>query len=143
VATTGTYCTDEEIKVKWTDVLLKHVDASALPDGADVSAADANQKACDEIHAKLQGRGYTKEQIDAWDRRREFNLDIAIYWCLNDYRGTEESDGWIRPYDRRKELETVAVLIGRRRVAPGDPTQEVGYGPTRNPNDIFDMDVQF
>ncbi len=61
----------------------------------------------------LVTRGLTKAQADTWARGAEFQYAIALYWygrqCGWGGRHDEDKD-WIKPFDRRKELEETAVL---------------------------------
>ncbi|MBW8002619.1 MAG: hypothetical protein FVQ80_11460 [Planctomycetes bacterium] len=61
----------------------------------------------------LVTRGLTKAAADTWSRGAEFQYAIALYWygrqCGWGGRHDEDKD-WIKPFDRRKELENIAVL---------------------------------
>lgn len=46
--------------------------------------ASANQDAYQKIISTMLGRNYTQAQIDAWDRRVEFNRRIAICYAFED-----------------------------------------------------------
>ncbi len=61
----------------------------------------------------LVTRGLTKVQADTWSRGAEFQLAIGLFWygrqCGWGSRHDEDRD-WMKPFDRRKELEDIAIL---------------------------------
>lgn len=98
-----------------------------------------------EIISALRERGYTQAQIDAWDRREEFNLSMALFWALS--RGVVKQAEYnsIKQLDRRKELETVAILIDGDLADPGAGAGMVGYGSLTFDEDTarFTPDTEF
>lgn len=90
----------------------------------------AAETAAGDILQALLARGYTAAQVEAWDFRKVYNRDIALFWALTHGGGLspQHSDRDINKLDRRKELATVLLLIGGVPVAPGG-TEGVGvYG---------------
>lgn len=66
---------------------------------------DAIEFASNEIVMLLARMGYSSDQMDAWDRNREYSLAIALWWVYtrgNVPRGTPDGD--FKPIDRRPEL---------------------------------------
>lgn len=129
-----TYITDTKLRQSLADQLGK-ADASTLS-FADGTIAECNIRAYQDIISRLGARSFTQSQIDAWDRREEFNRDLALYWLFAvgsiPHNFAQES---IRNFDRRKELEveTFRLLIGGIPALPANGTQEsaggsIGYG---------------
>jgi hypothetical protein len=137
-----TYVTDADLLTYLAAVLLKETDSANLPSGAGANVSAANQKAYDELNAVLRERGFSAAQVDAWDRRAEFNRDIAVYWVLVDYFNAESTDLWVRKYDRRDELKSVSVLQSGQ-WQPTKESRRFGYGPLQNRSDRIDMDTRF
>jgi hypothetical protein len=111
-----------------TDVSLLKIKDSVLQDSITAAYAD--------IVTRLAGRQYTKAQIDLWDRRVEFNTDIALFWAFT--KGgipNSFSDVFIKALDRRSEMEkdSFRLLIADAVVEPGGDdgagiSGEIGYG---------------
>lgn len=68
--------------VKARVAAMLHLDADDLKDFWDTVIDDCNQSAHDFIVGKLANRGFTLAQMDQWDRRVEFNRQIAMYMSL-------------------------------------------------------------
>lgn len=90
-------------------------------------------------------RGYTKAQIDQWDRGIEFETDIAIWWALE--RGAAQNpDAQNQAHlaekklDRRCELDDIAFTIGWVLVKPEGTYGQVTTGPRHTTEDLFVMD---
>lgn len=79
----------------------------------------ANAAAVQEIAGRLTARGYSAAQVQGWDRGAEYQRHIGLYFALLD-GGVNVSllPEQVRLYDRRKELETVAVLVNGVAVSP-------------------------
>lgn len=74
-------------------------------------AEAGNQSAFQIILRKLLARGYTREQIDIWDERAIFNLDIATYWALrlgSTLHGI--TDDQVAAFNRATELDKVELI---------------------------------
>jgi len=71
------------------------------------------QQAYYEIESRLMARGLTDVQISTWKRGEEYQLDIATYWYAkaSGWGGKlrDEVD-WTKVFDRREELDDVAVV---------------------------------
>lgn len=66
-----------------------------------------------EIEGALLARGISAVEISTWARGEEFQLDIATYWyCRSKGWGAKNTDeqDWVKPFDRRAELQTVAIV---------------------------------
>lgn len=98
--------------------------------------ADANAFAGNEVVGRLLQRGFTLAQIDAWDRRVEFNTTVALWWLFTfggvPYVGNDQR---VKDFDRRKELSDplTALFIGNVLVNPNaageaDPGGGVSHG---------------
>ena len=111
-----------------SDVSLLKVKDSVLQDSINAGYADIVQR--------LVGRTYTQAQVDQWDRRVEFNTDLALFWTFT--KGgipNNFSDVFIKALDRRSEMEkdSFRLIIGGVVVEPaGDSAAlasgEIGYG---------------
>jgi hypothetical protein len=88
-----------------------HTPAAELP----ASWANVLPRALDrgyyQVRDALLARGYTAAQVDAWDRRAEFNLEQSLFWALT--FGANLIDGFdpraIEPRDGTKLLATLTV----------------------------------
>lgn len=107
----GPWISDADLKSALADMLGK-TSASLVGKWTDIVTA-ANVAAANDIAQRLLARGYSAAQIDAWDYRAVFNRDIGLFWALVKGGGLADySDVGINKLDRRKELDTLAVLIG-------------------------------
>lgn len=85
-------------------------------------------------------RGYTKAQVDVWDRGAEFQYDLMTFWAIvkggvvtpSDYR-TE----LLKYLDRRAELETVPLTEDGVELDPADSSSAFGSGAFATTDDIF------
>lgn len=81
--------------------------------------APCQAAAYQEIVGTLLERGFTKEQIDQWDRGPEFELDLTAMWVLTKGGALEAfSDLYLARLDRRKELKTVQVFVNGQWIRP-------------------------
>lgn len=100
---------------------------------ADSITPQANESAYQEVLGRLLDRGFTKTQIDQWDRGAEFQQAIGLYLALVNggaYAGYDA--GVLQMLDRRKELKEVLVFISGEWVKPvGD---RPGLVTTAGPN---------
>jgi hypothetical protein len=92
-----------------------------------------------DIISRLAARSFTQAQIDAWDRREEFNLDLSLFWAFTTGGIPHAFDNErLRGFDRRKELEAESfrLLIANKPVMPGGDDPEsaggnISYGMTK------------
>lgn len=69
------------------------------------------------IRSKLIARGVAAADILSWSRGSEFQSDIAVYmFCISTglhqtSANTENQRSWWKEFDRRKELDTVEVVL--------------------------------
>ncbi len=91
---------------------------------------DANQAAYRDIRGALLMRSFGANQVDNWDRGREFNLDLGIFWSLVKGAGLYAyDDRWVERLDRRKELKEVLVEVaGGATTPPTGVPPGIGYG---------------
>lgn len=91
----------------------------------DRHCADASAAAYQDIRGALLARGFTDDQINAWDRLEEFSRALGTYWAL--YAGMGLQGGYddrFEQFDRRAELATIPVTIDGALQLPalGDPS---------------------
>ena len=114
----GPWITAGEVTRRVADHLSQEPDG-LLPKWASI-VEDALASATLEIVGAMQARGFSVAQIDAWDRRREYSIDIAKFWALNAGGGLANySDTFIKNLDRRKELAGVSFTVNGVIVQPG------------------------
>lgn len=121
------FLTDNELKQKLADMI--GVDVSALPARFTGIVADANAAAYLDIVDPFVARGFTRGQVDAWDRGAEYQRDIGLFWCLLKGGGLVGYDPTlIKLLDRRGELKSVELPAqGTPQEQSGSP-KVVGYG---------------
>lgn len=80
---------------------------------------DANVAAYQDIVGGMLARGFTKAQIDDWDRGAEFQGLIGTFHALTIGGALDSfSDAQINKMDRRGDLKTVQVFISGEWVKP-------------------------
>jgi len=135
------WVSDADLKTRLKDVLQKA--AFEVTTVWDTIVPDANLSAYNYIVEALLKRGYTMDQIDAWDSRTTYETDIGLFWCLVKGGCTKDFDEtFIMLLDRRLELATVELVIDGEIVTPppdGPLTASatVQTGAMRNDNDLF------
>ncbi len=82
----------------------------------------------------LLNRGFSKAQVDAWDRAAEFNLSQSLYWAMVNGGVTldQAHPDALKALDRREELKSVLVFVGGVWVQPpaGNPGLVTTAGPS-------------
>lgn len=125
----ATYVSNSDLKDYFAGQLRLKDGSSALPSGIpEILYTRANQAAFDEILAKLRGRGYSREDIDQWDRREEFNLDLGTYWLLRSAANLEADDTWPEKFNRRAELDDVILTIDGEPVEVVSAESNIAHG---------------
>ena len=126
--------------VSTPDIRAKIADKFQISDPSlmkikDTLIDDSSRAAALEIQSFWLVRGYTIAQIDTWDRRIEFNLDLAMFWTLTKASVSHGGDqNTINYLDRRKDLSDHLIFtIGGIPVQPGVSDQsniasQVGWG---------------
>lgn len=89
-----------------------------------------------EIRGRLLNQGYSTAQIDAWDRRVEFSLDLGTWYCLRDAASLQSEDNWVEKFNRAKELDGITVLVNDVAVAPQAGASLVKHGTMKVYNDL-------
>lgn len=119
------FVTEDQVKQALADIL--QVAVGTLQAYWARIVADAREAAYQDILGALTARGYSAGQIAQWDRGAEFQRDIALYWCgVKRATVAAQTQGQLLDrldrLDRRKELATVAVMIGGVVVDPAGTT---------------------
>lgn len=118
---------------------LKVASVSDLDDYWDTIVPQANAAAYQEILGRLLRRGFTKAQVDAWDRGSEFQRDIGLYYALikgGVYAGYDPRT--VQALDRRKELDSVLVFVSGVWKTPEESPGTCGSG-SLSPSGIFNF----
>ena len=121
--------------------LLK-VAVADLPDYWSAVVTESHTAAVQELYGRLLRRGFTKAQIDAWDRAAEFERDLALYWSMT--RGGAYSGfnlETVRALDRRKELDYVQMFVAGKWVQPAEGASgpgTIGVGGPDSQDSIFE-----
>ena len=120
---------------------MLHKEADELQSHWDLILTDSNSSAYNEILSRLLARGYTKVQIDSWDRGAEFQRMIGLYRCLiQGVTGEAYDDKWPEKLTYwLEQLDTVLLIAGGALVADGTAT-DIGHGPQSTGRDIFVVD---
>jgi hypothetical protein len=134
------WVSDADLKSKLKDVLQKATFEAVT--SWDSIISDSNLSAYNYIVSALLRRGYTMDQIDAWDSRTTYEIDIGLYWSLVKGGCTKDFDEtFINALDRRLELLDLELVIGGEIVVP--PVLPLGGGGSvqsgtmKNDNDLF------
>lgn len=100
------FLTDEQLASFVKDHVAKGAGASLQANWTSI-VSQANAAAYNEILAAFASRGFTKAQIDLWDRGAEFERDIGAWWALT-HNAALFTDTYnaasLAALDRRKEL---------------------------------------
>ena len=119
------------------------------PSISDEVITEARSASYHEILSRLVARGYTKAQIDVWDRLAEFGRHIALWWFWRERIGANQGDTnpEVQPehWDRRSELDTVTITEEGVLLDPGDLSgAEVLSGRMDvSEDDVFSVDTQW
>lgn len=131
--------TDAQLKDRLASLLSKN-GAALNADKWDVIVSDSNRSAYWDIVSRLMNRGYTKAQVDAWDRLAEYTIDIGLYWCAIKGGGLEGyDDKFISKLDRRKELDEVFVTEAGVEAAIDEG--DIGVGGQVTDEDLFGQPI--
>lgn len=102
----------------------------------------ANTEAYQTIRTVLLDRGYSVANIDAWDRRVEWNTKLGV--CIALENGAAGRDYPMEAIDRickcREDLLTVAVVVDDVVVDPEGGSSRVGTGDMDTSGDTFVFD---
>lgn len=104
--------------------------------------SEANNEAYYHIRSVLLDRGYSIANIDAWDRRVEFNKKLGV--CIAFENGAAGRDYPLEAVDRickcREDLLTVAIVVSDEVVDPESGSARVSTGDMNTANDVFVYD---
>jgi hypothetical protein len=149
------FITDNELKTYVKAVFRKGSEFSSV---WDVIIPEANTAAYWDIVYAWQKRGFTKTQIDQWDRGEEYQKYFGLWWCLEKASVMDpESAG--SPHlekfklDRRWELSEnkgpdgtgmsggpILFTIGGEVQRPGSRYGQVRIGDLDTTKDLFSLD---
>lgn len=139
------FIVDATLKTALQNTLQK----STLPAFWDEIVTSANSSAYWDIVGRLVARGFTKAQVDSWDRGAEFQRSIGLFWCLNHPAAIGSDNSYSRQnveaFDRRLELsgdpaqgiQAVAVTSGGVLLQPEGTAGQPTVGPFDTSTDLF------
>ena len=135
------FITDAVLKAK-LNARLKRQDPVVLESWWTALVTDANVSAYAEIVTHLLARGYSKAQIDTWDRGAEFQGYIGLYFLYRDGAGLEGyDDKWVEKLKYYLDsLATVPIAVGDVLLVPANPSQIVGHGDLDTSDDLIAID---
>lgn len=144
------FVTDNELTAIVTASLKKAAADMATLANGDASywptlIADANLAAYNEIVGRLVARGYTKTQIDTWDRGAEVQKKIGLYWSLVEGGALDGfDDKWVNKLERYflgqdNVLDTAILTASGEVLNPDGAPGTVSLGPLKTDQDMFVM----
>lgn len=119
---------------------LKLASVNDLPAYWSGVVSRTHRAAYQEIVGALVMRGFTKTQVDAWDRGEEFERQIALYFCFTSPQGAGQFDlNAVKVWDRREELKSVQVYDLGVAVSPTQEPGTVGVGDVAESAGLFNF----
>lgn len=136
------YVTDDDVK-ETLAAMLKRAAVASTEDYWLGLVPQCNVAGYNEVRGALLNRGFTLAQIDAWDRREEFNRDLALWWVgvKGEAYFSDAEKQMLAKLDRRQELETVAVVADGALQSPDSTSGGYGYGTLDTTDDTFTRDT--
>jgi len=137
-----TFITDAELETA-LQAHLKTKNQPQIPASALLMLPACNIEGAKTIGAKLSVRGFTPDQIAAWDLAPEFNRHIGVYWLLVYAANFSADDLWPEKHNVIDELDTIAVLIDGVPVVPGNATADFGAGMLAQDNATYNRQTKW
>ncbi len=136
------YVTDTDVQTTLA-AMLKRADLNSIEGYWTALITQCNAAGYNEVRGALLNRGFTLAQIDAWDRREEFNRDLALWWVgvKGEAYFSDAEKQMLAKLDRREELETVAVVASGALQSPDSTSGGYGYGTLDTTDDTFTRDT--
>jgi len=104
--------------------LLATNEATSLTTTEQTVAQEALDNAFRTLKQILVRRGFSVEQFEDWAQGREYQLSQAIYFYGLAVGWDKNIDpdkvSWLKAYDKRKECESIAMLLNDGSVATAD-----------------------
>ena len=129
------------LRIAFAGRLLKKPDASTIPTWWDAIITDARDDAYNVVLERLQIRGYTIAQIDAWPRCEDFVRRVALCQLYNEGLGLHAFDDKItaKAYcDAEKQLDSVMVAAADGTLVTPTPSGICSYGALDWPDQLFE-----
>lgn len=128
---------DSDTLAACTDA-LKMLGVSQAPGWLSSMNTRAHARAYNTILGTLLARGYTKAQVDSWDRGGEFESDLTVYFALSWGGATESLDpAKLAAFDRREELKEAQVYAAGVLLDPAGSAGQVTTGTYSTAEDTF------
>lgn len=133
------YVTDAALKTYFCAQLA--IAESSLETRYDTLIARSNVAAYNFIRAKLLDRGFTGDQIDNWDQREEYNLDLACCQLLRTATQFNADSDVRDQFCRSDELEDLPILVSGVLTDPTSSSGGVSYGDIEHEDDEFSQET--
>jgi hypothetical protein len=144
----GPWVDDADVKQAVADGLKK--DVAGLKQQWDRIVARCVTRAYVDLRNFLIGRGFTAGQLDAWDDRRQYNLDQALYYSYLEGGGPEDQENFpYRRFDRvsalMKEDDPLTLMVNGVLQGPGagEDAGTIGGGTINLAPDGIDYGTTF
>lgn len=92
-----------------------------------------------DIFQALAARGYTSDQITAWDAGATYERVLTVYWALVDNGCLSEAGAAFisKAESYLKSLKHVVVTVAGKVVSPEGTSGQAGYGGFNTSQDMF------
>lgn len=128
------------LRLAFANRLLKKPDAQSIPSFWDSIIFSALDEGYAIVQERLQIRGYTQAQIDAWPRCEDFVRRLALCQIYNEGQGLHAFDDKITAKafcDAEKLLDSVMVIGADYKVATPDAAGICSSGALDWPDQLF------
>lgn len=117
---------------------LKLTTVDDLPAWWDDVISRCHLSAYQEIVGQLLARGFTKAQVDAWDRGAEYERHLSLYFAFTSPQGAGAFDiAAVKLWDRREDLQTAMVYASGAWTNPAESPGTIGSGRVREDVGVF------
>lgn len=135
------FTSDTEVKAEVANSI--HLEAASMDDTWDEIITSSRLAAYRQIVGHFLGLGFTKTQIDEWDRGADFELHLAQYAVLIKHNSQAQEVGeWRVELDYWRQLlaETAVLEEDGEPQEPSSSTARISRGTLKVTNDMFVRD---
>jgi hypothetical protein len=131
------FTTDEQVKQDLADALK--VDVDDLVSSWSNNVGRCHALAAGEVATILLARGYTSDQIDAWDDGAAWERQLSLWYLSSMPQGQSVFDKVaIDAYDVRKKLACITLRVSAKLIKPDSTDGNVSFGAiTTSDYDVF------